>query len=74
MRSTALLVTIATAALAACESEPPQPQQTNLVNATRSDPAAPSAADGNDIITSEDTTHGGVGNADAGAQQGPPPQ
>ena len=73
MRPTALIVTIAAAALGACESQAPQPQQTNVVNATRSDPAAPSAADANDIITGSGTTTAPA-EGQQGSQQAPPPQ
>lgn len=73
MRLNALIVTIAAAALGACRSQAPQPQQANVVNATRSDPAAPSAAAGNDIITGSGTTTAPAG-GQQGSQQGPPPQ
>lgn len=75
MRLPALLVTIAAAALGGCESQPPQPQQTNLVNATRTDPVAPSAGLGNDVGAGSGTTAAPAPAAgQQSEQQGPPPQ
>ena len=55
MRSTAAIAAIATLALAACDSPPMDnaPPEENLVNATATDQAFPSTADGNQIITGE---------------------
>lgn len=58
------------AALAGCDSPRPQPQEANVVNATRTDQAFPSTATGNDIVTgsgSTDQVPGGEG----GTQQSP---
>lgn len=53
MRSTAALAAIGTALLTACDSPPAQntPPESNLVDATATDQAYPSTADGNQIIS-----------------------
>ena len=69
MRLRAGFAALAIAALAACDSPPTQntPPEDNLVNATRTDQAYPSEATGNDIITGQDVTQGGGGNATGAA-------
>jgi hypothetical protein len=46
--------------LAACNAPPSQPQDSNLVNATLSDQAYPSTAQGNDIVTGAQPSGGGA--------------
>lgn len=68
MRSTAALAAIATALLAACDSPPAQntPPEGNLVNATATDQAYPSTADGNQIITGSGTVNAPGGSVPSG--------
>lgn len=76
MRSTGLFL-LTGLAVSGCDSPPPQPQDSNLVNATRTDQAFPSGADGNDIITGSGTTTppaGGPQGEQQDAEQGPPRQ
>lgn len=57
MRHTAALAA-AIALLAGCDSPPAQPpQDSNLVNATATDQAFPSGAEGNEIITGSGTVN-----------------
>ena len=73
MRPIVALTAFAAGLTAACDSTPAPTGHTNLVNATQNDQAFPSQATGNDVITGEDTTTGGVGNA-SGAAAAPPTQ
>ena len=57
MRMTGLIFA-AGLGLAACDSPPPQPQDSNVVNATLSDQAYPSTAGGNDIVTGSQPSGG----------------
>ncbi len=68
MRSTGLIL-LASFAVSACDSPPMQTEPSNIVNATRTDQAFPSSADGNAIVS-------GTAAAPTGAQQGQgtPPQ
>ncbi|MBA2770569.1 MAG: hypothetical protein H0U34_00925 [Sphingomonas sp.] len=59
--------------LGGCDSPPPQPQDSNVINATRTDQAFPSGAGGNDITTGSGATTAPAG-GQQGEQQGPPPQ
>lgn len=73
MRLTGLIL-LAGLAVSACDSPPSQ--QGNLVNATQTDQAFPSAADGNDIIAGSQTTPpaGAEQGTRQGQQQDSPPQ
>ena len=78
MRVTAVLTAISFGLLGACDSPPAQsPPEGNLINATATDQAFPTQTTGNDIVTGDDTTQGGAGNATGpgtAQQQEPPAQ
>lgn len=67
MRMTGLILA-AGLGLGACDSPPPKPQDSNVVNATLSDQAYPSSAGGNDIVTGSQPSGGAAAGPTNSAQ------